>query len=158
MEILEKCNLCPHECKINRNEGQIGRCKANNNVKIALYSIHNFEEPSISGKKGSGTVFFSNCNLNCIYCQNYEISQLGKGKEISVNRLAEIFLEQQRRNVENNKILTSIQWGYNNCTSRLNSLEGRVDKVYNSKNKSDMNDKRKHMEQKKNKPKINEYR
>ncbi len=67
-------------------------------------------------------------------------------------------LKNERRNVENNKILTSIQWGYNNCTSRLNSLEGRVDKVYNSKNKSDMNDKRKHMEQKKNKPKINEYR
>ena len=81
LEILEKCTLCPHECKVNRKNGKIGRCKSKDTVKIALYSTHNFEEPCISGNNGSGTVFFSNCNLNCIYCQNYEISQLGKGKE-----------------------------------------------------------------------------
>ena len=80
IEELEKCKICPHECKINRNQGEKGRCKAADKVKIALYSTHTFEEPCISGKKGSGTVFFSNCNMNCIYCQNYEISQLGKGK------------------------------------------------------------------------------
>ena len=105
-EILEKCCLCPRNCGINRNKNQIGRCKATNKVKIALYSIHQFEEPCISGKKGSGTVFFSNCNLNCIFCQNYEISQLGKGKEITIERLAEIFLEQQKRNVENINLVT----------------------------------------------------
>ena len=103
---LEKCKICPHECKINRNNGQIGRCKSLDKVKIALYSIHNFEEPCISGKKGSGTVFFSNCNLNCVFCQNYEISQQGKGKEISIERLAEIFLEQQARDVENINLVT----------------------------------------------------
>ena len=74
---LEKCELCPHRCKVNRNKNQIGRCKATNKVKLGLYSTHNFEEPCISGKKGSGTVFFSNCNFNCVYCQNYEISQQG---------------------------------------------------------------------------------
>lgn len=105
-KILEKCCLCPRNCGINRNKNQIGRCKATNKVKIALYSIHQFEEPCISGKKGSGTVFFSNCNLNCIFCQNYEISQLGKGKEITIERLAEIFLEQQKRNVENINLVT----------------------------------------------------
>lgn len=105
-EILEKCCLCPRNCGINRNKNQIGRCKATNKVKIALYSIHQFEEPCISGKKGSGTVFFSNCNLNCIFCQNYEISQMGKGKEITIERLAEIFLEQQKRNVENINLVT----------------------------------------------------
>lgn len=105
-EILEKCCLCPRNCGINRNKNQIGKCKATNKVKIALYSIHQFEEPCISGKKGSGTVFFSNCNLNCIFCQNYEISQLGKGKEITIERLAEIFLEQQKRNVENINLVT----------------------------------------------------
>ena len=103
---LTKCKICPHECNINRNEGKIGRCKSKDKVKIALYSIHNFEEPCISGKKGSGTVFFSNCNLNCIFCQNYEISQEGKGKEIEIEELAEIFLEQQKRKVENINLVT----------------------------------------------------
>ncbi|MBS5857399.1 MAG: radical SAM protein [Clostridium sp.] len=104
--ILAKCEICPHKCKINRETGNVGRCKANDKVKIALYSIHKFEEPCITGKHGSGTVFFSNCNLNCIYCQNYEISQLGKGKEITINELADIFIELQNKNVENINLVT----------------------------------------------------
>ena len=103
---LENCALCPHKCSINRNDGQIGRCKSKDTVKIALYSIHNFEEPCISGKKGSGTVFFSNCNMNCVFCQNYEISQQGKGKEITIEDLAKIFLIQQSKNVENINLVT----------------------------------------------------
>ena len=106
LELLEQCKICPHECKINRNNGQVGRCKSTDKVKIALYSTHNFEEPCISGKKGSGTVFFSNCNLNCIFCQNYEISQEGKGEEISIEGLAEIFLKQQEKDVENINLVT----------------------------------------------------
>lgn len=106
LEKLEKCNICPHKCNINRKKGKIGRCKATDKVKVALYSVHDFEEPCISGAKGSGTVFFSNCNLNCIFCQNYEISQLGKGKEISVEELAEIFLIQQEKEVENINLVT----------------------------------------------------
>lgn len=106
LEELEKCEVCPHKCKINRKNNKIGRCKASDKVKIALYSTHDFEEPCISGKKGSGTVFFSNCNLNCVYCQNYEISQQGKGKEISIEELANIFLEQQNKNVENINLVT----------------------------------------------------
>lgn len=103
---LEKCTICPHNCKVNRCEGKIGRCRASNKIKIALYSVHNFEEPCISGEKGSGTVFFSNCNLNCVYCQNYEISQEGKGKEITIEELADIFLKQQERDVENINLVT----------------------------------------------------
>ena len=106
LEILEQCTICPHNCKINRKNGQVGRCKSKDTVKIALYSTHNFEEPCISGRKGSGTVFFSNCNLNCVFCQNYEISQEGKGTEITINRLAEIFLEQQEKDVENINLVT----------------------------------------------------
>lgn len=106
LELLEQCKICPHECKINRNNGKIGRCKSTDKVKIALYSTHDFEEPCISGKKGSGTVFFSNCNLNCIFCQNYEISQEGKGEEISIEGLAEIFLKQQEKDVENINLVT----------------------------------------------------
>ena len=103
---LNACKICPHNCRINRNKGQIGRCKSSDKIKIALYSTHNFEEPCISGKNGSGTVFFSNCNLNCIYCQNYEISQQGKGKEITIEELAKIFLTQQEKNVENINLVT----------------------------------------------------
>ncbi len=103
---LEECTLCPHECKVNRNIGKVGRCRATNQVKIALYSTHHFEEPCISGQNGSGTVFFSNCNLNCIYCQNYEISQQSKGKNITVEELANIFLKQQEKGLENINLVT----------------------------------------------------
>ena len=106
LESLESCIICPHKCNINRKNNQIGRCKATDKIKIALYSTHDFEEPCISGQKGSGTVFFSNCNLNCVYCQNYEISQLGKGKDITIDELADIFLIQQKRGVENINLVT----------------------------------------------------
>ena len=106
MEELKSCNICPHRCKVNRLDGKIGRCKCDDKVKIALASIHHYEEPCISGENGSGTVFFSNCNLNCIYCQNYEISQQGKGKIISIEHLAEIFLNQQKKNVNNINLVT----------------------------------------------------
>ncbi|MEI3392240.1 MAG: radical SAM protein [Clostridia bacterium] len=101
MELLQKCEICPHKCKIDRTKNQVGRCKSKDTVKVALASIHNFEEPCISGRNGSGTVFFSNCNLSCEFCQNYEISQQGLGKEISIERLAEIFIEQQSRGADN---------------------------------------------------------
>lgn len=106
VKILEKCAICPHNCGINRLNNQIGRCKSKDTVKVALYSTHNFEEPCISGKKGSGTVFFSNCNMNCVFCQNYEISQQGKGKEISIEELADIFIKQQEKDVENINLVT----------------------------------------------------
>ena len=106
VKILEKCAICPHNCGINRLNNQIGRCKSKDTVKVELYSTHNFEEPCISGKKGSGTVFFSNCNMNCVFCQNYEISQKGKGKEISIDELADIFIKQQEKDVENINLVT----------------------------------------------------
>lgn len=106
MKELKSCNICPHKCGVNRLNGIKGRCKCDNKIKIALASVHNYEEPCISGKNGSGTVFFSNCNLNCIYCQNYEISQLGKGKEITIEHLAQIFIKQQEKNVNNINLVT----------------------------------------------------
>ena len=106
LELLEKCAICPHNCGINRLNNQIGRCKSKDTVKVALYSTHNFEEPCISGKKGSGTVFFSNCNMNCVFCQNYEISQQGKGQEISIEELADISIKEQEKNVENINLVT----------------------------------------------------
>lgn len=105
LDKLKKCTICPHKCGIDRTKN-IGRCKSTDKVKIALYSIHNFEEPCISGEKGSGTIFFSNCNLNCVFCQNYEISQQGRGKEIEIEELAEIMLKQQEKGVENINFVT----------------------------------------------------
>ena len=106
IESLNNCKICPHQCGVNRNINQVGRCKSNANVKVALVSSHMYEEPCISGIHGSGTVFFSNCNLNCKFCQNYEISQEGKGEEITVERLAEIFIEQQNKNLHNINLVT----------------------------------------------------
>ena len=105
-EYLEECKLCPRECKVNRIEGKIGRCRAGIDPKIALADLHFFEEPCISGTNGSGTVFFSGCNLGCKFCQNYEISQLGKGNEISIEELANEFLNLQKRGANNINLVT----------------------------------------------------
>ena len=112
MSSIEKCEICPHNCKVNRLEGKVGRCKATDKVKIALASVHNFEEPCISGTNGSGTVFFSNCNLKCVFCQNYKISQQGLGKEIGIEELADIFIEQQNKKVENINLVTPTMYIY----------------------------------------------
>lgn len=106
MQILEKCTLCPHECQVNRIKGQIGKCKADATIKISLADLHYFEEPCISGKNGSGAVFFTGCNLNCQFCQNYEISQLQKGKSISIENLAEEYLKLQARGANNINLVT----------------------------------------------------
>ena len=103
---LQSCTICPHKCNVNRLEGKKGRCRCDDKIKIALASIHNFEEPCISGHNGSGTIFFSNCNLSCIFCQNYEISQQGKGKEITIEHLADIFIKQQEKGVNNINLVT----------------------------------------------------
>lgn len=111
MKELENCKICPRNCKINRTKN-IGYCKCNDKMKIALVSTHYYEEPCISKENGSGTIFFSNCNMNCIFCQNYEISQQGKGKEVSVERLADIMLEQQERKVNNINLVTPTMYVY----------------------------------------------
>ena len=115
--MLDKCELCPRACKVNRLNGQLGFCKASDKVKVALVSTHYFEEPCISGEpgenqKGSGTIFFSNCNLRCMFCQNYEISHEGKGVEITADRLAEIMIEQQERGVNNINLVTPTIYVY----------------------------------------------
>lgn len=113
--MLEKCEICPRKCKVNR-EKELGFCKTNDKIKIALVSTHGFEEPCISGvgkeTKSSGTIFFSNCNLRCEYCQNYEISHEGRGKEITIKRLADILLEQQERKVNNINLVTPTMYVY----------------------------------------------
>lgn len=106
MMYLNKCNLCPHMCLVDRENKKRGFCKSGENVKIALSSKFFYEEPCISGTKGSGAVFFSNCNLRCVYCQNYKISKEGKGKEILVEELADIFLNLQEEDACNINLVT----------------------------------------------------
>lgn len=98
--LLSECRLCPRECGVNRYEKR-GFCGEGDVVRIARADLHMWEEPCISGKKGSGTVFFSGCNLKCCFCQNYEISHLGKGFEIAVQELAETFLRVQEIGAHN---------------------------------------------------------
>ena len=109
-EYLKECKLCPHNCKVNRVEGVLGRCRAGKKAKISLCDLHFFEEPCISGEAGSGTVFFSGCNLNCKYCQNYKISQHGIGREIEVEELAEEFLKLQEKNANNINLVTGFMY------------------------------------------------
>lgn len=104
MKELLSCELCPRKCKVNRYKN-VGFCKANYKLKIALVSTHMWEEPCISGTNGSGTIFFSHCNLGCIYCQNHKIRD-GYGKYISIKRFSEICLKQQERGVNNINLVT----------------------------------------------------
>ncbi|MBD5477615.1 MAG: radical SAM protein [Lachnospiraceae bacterium] len=103
---ISPCNLCPRECNVRREEGQTGYCRSDDRIFIARAALHMWEEPCISGKKGSGTVFFSGCNLRCVYCQNYEIAAGGRGKAVSVERLAQIFLELQKQGAANINLVT----------------------------------------------------
>ena len=102
--ILKSCKLCPRNCTVNRYE-KVGYCKANEKIKVALASVHMWEEPNVSGKNGSGTIFFSNCNLKCVYCQNYKISE-GFGKYISIDRFSDICIELQNKMVNNINLVT----------------------------------------------------
>lgn len=106
IDMLDNCNLCIRNCNINRNKNIIGVCKTNNIIKIARADLHFWEEPCISGVKGSGTVFFSNCNLKCVFCQNHKISQNGFGKQVTIERLAEIFIELQNKGANNINLVT----------------------------------------------------
>ncbi|MBR4173421.1 MAG: radical SAM protein [Clostridia bacterium] len=106
MDILENCTLCPKKCCVNRKKGEVGFCGATDKVKIARSDLHFWEEPCISGKNGSGTVFFSHCNLHCIYCQNRKISYFGIGKYLSVSELAASFINLQEKGANNINLVT----------------------------------------------------
>jgi putative pyruvate formate lyase activating enzyme len=98
--ILKNCKICPRQCGSNRYYGR-GVCGANAEILAAKAFLHQWEEPCINGSLGSGAIFFSGCNMNCVFCQNYKISQKGFGKEITVERLTEIMLELQEQGAQN---------------------------------------------------------
>lgn len=103
---LDSCKLCPRKCGVNRNNGETGFCGQTSKIKIARAALHFWEEPCISGTKGSGAVFFSGCNVGCVFCQNTEIAKEGFGEEITLLELADIFLSLERQGANNINLVT----------------------------------------------------
>ena len=133
MNVLESCTLCPRNCHVNRYQS-VGVCGASDKIKVAHYGLHMWEEPIISGSHGSGTIFFSYCNLKCIFCQNYQISSLGYGKEISRNRLREICLELQEQGAHNINLVTPTHY-VPQIVNSIQKIKGRdlsIPIVYNT--------------------------
>jgi len=106
LQLLNNCAICPRKCKVNRIKGEIGFCKTALLPKVCSFMPHHGEEPPISGERGSGTIFFSHCNMNCVYCQNYEFSQSGEGKEVDFSGLADIMLQLQDMGCHNINFVT----------------------------------------------------
>lgn len=107
---MEKCNLCPRECNVSRRNGNTGVCGQTNELRVARAALHYWEEPCISGTRGSGAIFFTGCPLQCVYCQNYQIANGTVGKAISVNRLSEIMMELQKQGANNINLVTATQF------------------------------------------------
>lgn len=124
MNKYENCLLCPRKCGINRRTGQTGVCGVSSEIKVARVALHYWEEPCISGKRGSGAVFFSGCSLHCVFCQNREISDGKAGKVISKERLSDIFIELADKGANNINLVTpgqyipDIVWAVNDAKSR----------------------------------------
>ena len=124
MNKYENCLLCPRKCGINRSTGQTGVCGVSSEIKVARAALHYWEEPCISGKRGSGAVFFSGCSLHCVFCQNREISDGKAGKVISKKRLSDIFMELAGKGANNinlvtpGQYITDIVWAVNDAKSR----------------------------------------
>lgn len=124
MNKYENCLLCPRKCGINRRTGQTGVCGVSSEIKVARAALHYWEEPCISGKRGSGAVFFSGCSLHCVFCQNSEISDGKEGKVISKERLSDIFIELAGKGANNINLVTpgqyipDIVWAVNDAKSR----------------------------------------
>lgn len=133
LDLLKSCELCPRRCGADRTE-RAGFCGAGEKIRVALVSLHKWEEPCLVGENGAGTVFFSHCNLKCVYCQNFEISSGGRGEEISIERLSEIFLEQQARGAANVELVTPTHYVPQICCAldlaKTNGLKLPV--VYNT--------------------------
>jgi putative pyruvate formate lyase activating enzyme len=104
--LLESCSVCPRECGVNRLRGEIGFCGVGREPEVASYNVHTGEEPPISGVKGSGTIFFSGCSLRCLYCQNFPISQLRNGREVTTEELADMMLHLQSKGCHNINLVT----------------------------------------------------
>ncbi len=132
-EILKNCNLCPRNCLVDRTTS-VGACKAGDKLKVAYYSLHEWEEPVISGSRGSGTIFFSHCNLKCIFCQNKKISTGGYGKEISDEKFKDICLKLQDMGAHNINLVTPTHYVpiIGEVLQKIKGNELKIPIVYNT--------------------------
>lgn len=132
--IYESCHLCPRDCRVDRTKGETGKCKATSKVKVSSAFPHFGEEAPIVGKKGSGTIFFSNCALRCVFCQNYKINIEGEGVEISDKRLAELMIRLQRMGCHNINLVTPSHYVPNivNALQKAIKMGLHIPLVYNT--------------------------
>jgi len=134
LAILESCTLCPRACRVNRLKGEMGTCRAGSRPEVSSYSPHFGEERPLVGLHGSGTIFLTHCNLRCHFCQNYSISHLGEGREVSFEGLAGMMIELQDRGCHNINFVTPTHF----VPQILKALAGAIDLglrvplVYNS--------------------------
>ena len=133
-DCLKSCSICPRTCGVDRTAGRTGYCRASLNSAVYSYSPHHGEEPPISGTKGSGTIFFSHCNMKCAYCQNYYFSQLDKGEEVTCEKLAGMMLSLQKRGCHNINLVTPTHYVPQILMALQIALEGGLDIpiVYNT--------------------------
>jgi putative pyruvate formate lyase activating enzyme len=133
-EFLKKCNLCPNKCNVNRLKREVGACGSSMNIKVSNYGAHFGEEECLVGSLGSGTIFFTNCVMKCVYCQNYKISQYSHGQVVSEKKLSSIFLNLQNKGCHNINLVSPTQY----LPQIMNSLKMAVRKglsipiVYNT--------------------------
>jgi len=125
-----KCSLCPNGCKINK-DSNVGLCGTDNSIRIAKYYLHPYEEPPISGKRGSGTVFFCGCSLKCVFCQNYELSRNLRGKVISTNELADIFKQLEENGAHNINLVNPTHYS-NKIIDAFKIYRPSIPVVYNT--------------------------
>lgn len=136
-ELLQRmrgCDLCPHRCGVNRVEGERGICRSGTMPVVSACSPHFGEEASLVGRKGSGTIFFTNCNLGCIFCQNYDISQMGRGEEVPYRELAGMMISLQDRGCHNINLVSPTHMNYAIIRALLEAVPMglRIPLVYNS--------------------------
>ena len=131
---LSNCRICPRKCGVDRTKGKTGYCRAGLKASVYSYMSHQGEEPAISGERGSGTIFFSRCNMKCVYCQNYRFSQLDEGKEVTTGELGDIMLLLEKRGCHNINLVSPTHY----LPQILSALEEALEKglsipiVYNT--------------------------
>ena len=129
-DLYKQCNICPRGCGVDRGS-TVGICRSGSKAVISRVSRHMYEEPAICGERGAGTVFFSGCNLGCVYCQNRKISRFAVGKQVSVNELAETFVKLQKSGVHNINLVTPSHY-VNQICDALDLAKLKIPVVYNS--------------------------
>jgi len=134
LDLLSSCELCPHRCQVNRLKGELGFCRAGEDIVVYDYQLHLGEEPPLSGTRGSGTIFFSHCNSRCVYCQNYRFSQSGDGRKVTIRELAEMMLFLQKQGAHNINLVTATHFVPEIIAAFTISAENglRVPIVYNT--------------------------